>query len=407
MKNQIDKFFEVKNMFNFLKHHKEIFLIGFAFFNFCSIAVANVALALAVMTFLWLCHEEGLQLEEEYKPYFYVVGLFFAMLLLSALASESVEGNLKLWIENWAWRFMLFVIPVFSLKRAEQVQKVVYAAIAGIVLSDLYLFYQYFYLNADRPNGFYGHYMRMAGMFCEMLPVFVVILLSEMISTKQKIALALVTVLSIGGMLANGSRGASLACALSVLVVLFVLFLKKYKKQALVGMLCLACLAGVFFTNVKFSERAISVTNISTDASNVARLYMWRGAVAMFHDNPLLGVGEGQYRTSVESKYLVPEQVVVFNHAHSIFFHELAVHGALGCGAMVIMFGSILWWNLKCFLKTNSFWALAAFASTLSLLIQGITEYNIGTSAVMKHYWLLLGCLVVLARLEGRGENNG
>ena len=28
--------------------------------------------------------------------------------------------------------------------------------------------------------------------------------------------------------------------------------------------------------------------------------------------------------------------------------------------------------------------------------MQGLTEYNFGNSAVMKSYWLLLGCMLVL-----------
>ncbi len=394
-------------MLNFLKRHKEIFIAGFALLNACSMAAANVALGLAVLTFLWLWWAEKLQLEEAYKPYFRVVGLYFGVLLLSALASSAPGENLKLWLESGPWRFLLFVLPVFTLNKKEQVQRVLYAAMAGLVISDLYLFYQYFCLNAVRPNGFYGHHMRMAGMFCEILPIFMVMLLGKGVPKDKKPLVGLVTILSIGGMLVNGSRGAWLACAVSAVVVFFLLFFKKYKKHALVGMLCLVCMSGVVFTNERLAVRAASVINISTDKSNMARLYMWRGAVAMFHDNPLLGVGEGQYRSSVETKYLVPKQVIVYNHAHSIIFHELAVHGGLGLGALMLMFGSILWWNLQGFFKNNSFWALAAFASTLCLLLQGLTEYNIGTSALMKHYWLLLGCLVVLARLESRGEADG
>ena len=36
------------------------------------------------------------------------------------------------------------------------------------------------------------------------------------------------------------------------------------------------------------------------------------------------------------------------------------------------------------------------FTFTLSLSLQGLTENNFGNSAVMKAFWLLLGCLLVL-----------
>ena len=35
--------------------------------------------------------------------------------------------------------------------------------------------------------------------------------------------------------------------------------------------------------------------------------------------------------------------------------------------------------------------------SSLALVLQGMTEYNFGNSAVMKSFWLVQGCLLVLS----------
>ena len=34
--------------------------------------------------------------------------------------------------------------------------------------------------------------------------------------------------------------------------------------------------------------------------------------------------------------------------------------------------------------------------SVIALMLQGLTEYNFGNSAVMKVFWLVQGCLVVM-----------
>lgn len=36
--------------------------------------------------------------------------------------------------------------------------------------------------------------------------------------------------------------------------------------------------------------------------------------------------------------------------------------------------------------------------STTALMLQGLTEYNFGNGAVMKIYWFVLACLIVLSR---------
>ncbi len=37
-------------------------------------------------------------------------------------------------------------------------------------------------------------------------------------------------------------------------------------------------------------------------------------------------------------------------------------------------------------------------ASALALVLQGLTEYNFGNGAVMKSFWLVQGCLLVLSQ---------
>ena len=44
-------------------------------------------------------------------------------------------------------------------------------------------------------------------------------------------------------------------------------------------------------------------------------------------------------------------------------------------------------------------------SATVCLLLQGFTEYNVGNSAVIKMYWLVLGLLVVLSELYKKETN--
>lgn len=390
-------------MLEWVKKHNEIFLASFAFLIFVSNVLANVAMGLAVAYFLYYCYKEKPVLTTEYKPYFFVVGIFFLAILLSAFASEAPLHSIKLWLERWPWRFMLFVMSVLGLKKAEQVKNVLYAAFAGLSVSCIYMIFQYFALNNDRPNGFYGSAMMMGGILCEILPILMVMLLTDKIKTHKR-ELMVVSFLAILGLLTNGTRGAWLACLFTSIFLLSMFLFRKYKKQVCIGLLCLLFVGGFVLVNERMSARLLSVTNTSTNLSNTARLYMWRGAVAIFNDNPIVGVGEGQYRKNVVDFYMVPGQGTAFDHAHSIVFHMLAVNGLVGFLSMLLMFGSILWWNLKNYLNNENIWSLAIFASTFTLLMQGLTEYNIGQASIMKLYWLLLGCLLVLAHSESKGE---
>ena len=84
-------------------------------------------------------------------------------------------------------------------------------------------------------------------------------------------------------------------------------------------------------------------------------------------------------------------------HAHSNIFQMLAENGIIGLFGYVFAFGYILLSGLKNYLFNKNPYSLMILGSTTALVLQGLTEYNFGNGAVMKIYWLVLACLIVLA----------
>ena len=84
----------------------------------------------------------------------------------------------------------------------------------------------------------------------------------------------------------------------------------------------------------------------------------------------------------------------------------LAENGIVGFAGFVIMFGYIIFKNLITWVKVKNVYALMIVSATVCLLLQGFTEYNVGNSAVIKMYWLILGLLVVLSEFYKKETNN-
>ena len=91
------------------------------------------------------------------------------------------------------------------------------------------------------------------------------------------------------------------------------------------------------------------------------------------------------------------ESIGKLTHAHNNFLQMLAENGLIGFAGYIFAFGFILWKNIKNYFLNKNPYALMIVGSTGALILQGLTEYNFGNGAVMKLYWLVLGCLVVLA----------
>ena len=80
----------------------------------------------------------------------------------------------------------------------------------------------------------------------------------------------------------------------------------------------------------------------------------------------------------------------------------LAENGIIGLFGYVFAFGYILWSGLKNYLFNKNPYTLMILGSTTALVLQGLTEYNFGNGAVMKIYWLVLACLVILANMYNK-----
>lgn len=71
-----------------------------------------------------------------------------------------------------------------------------------------------------------------------------------------------------------------------------------------------------------------------------------------------------------------------------------------GCCRSVSFLATLVLYGVSFWIKTKSVMAWIFLAVLLGIFTQGLTEYNMGNSAVMKLYWLLLGLCLQWMRLE-------
>ena len=165
-------------------------------------------------------------------------------------------------------------------------------------------------------------------------------------------------------------------------------------------MLCLALfiLAGAGLSQYKpFTDRLATITNTKYQ-SNTERLLIWNSAYTMFKDHPVLGVGLGQYKDNYQKKYISPKAKEPYlSHAHNNFLQMLAENGVVGFVGFLTLITCFIGYSFKRFWQERNPYALMMSMSTLALVLQGFTEYNFGNSAVMKSFWLVQGCLLVMS----------
>jgi O-antigen ligase len=157
-----------------------------------------------------------------------------------------------------------------------------------------------------------------------------------------------------------------------------------HRKRA--SMVFLACLlvAGVFLSSPIVRNRISRVGqdiqhHLRSDpgerwgrkySEHQDRFYMWRWAVALFLDHPLLGVGTGCYRQAI----LSGGGEVGVDHPHSNLLYMASSFGILG----LVVFGWLFWVLLRTGWRNRDRAAgFFVLSSSLVLLLGGITDTQI------------------------------
>lgn len=368
----------------------------FIFCSFLSIAAGNIFLGITTLIFIKQAVKNKVSFNElfaKYDGYRKAIGIFLIAIFLSAIFSGDILYGLKRWVDMWIWRMMPLVMTLCAVRHRSDAIELLQVSIVGFAVSCCCAIYQG--LNGDlRAAGFFGNPMTFAGWLCIFVPLLFLEAIENKIFNNKKYLSIFIFIVSFLALYYNGTRGAWLAVAI-ILGMLMIYYAVRNKKALVVSVSVILMLSIAVSTNDYFVKRVSSI-NIN-HSSNQERFLMWSSAWDMFKDNPLLGVGLGQYKDQYQNIYVSPlAKEPKLEHAHNNIMQMLAENGIIGTLGFLIMVGYIILNNLVNWFKSKEIFSLMIVASTTALLLQGLTEYNFGNSAIVKVYWFILGCLLVI-----------
>ena len=162
------------------------------------------------------------------------------------------------------------------------------------------------------------------------------------------------------------------------------------------------------------SEHVESISNVSSDASNLERLNRWKSAWGMFSDRPVFGYGPGTYAFEYapyqqsKDKTIISTNAGDGGNAHSEYLGPLSEQGALG---MVFMLGFIF---VVCVAavrvyksnlpKESRMIGLTAFMGLITYYLHGILNNFLDTDKASALFW---GLSVIILILDNKVRDLG
>ncbi|WP_337365914.1 O-antigen ligase family protein [Phascolarctobacterium sp.] len=367
-------------------------------FQRLSMAAGSIFWGISIALFLYLLHDahknDNLSdLGKNYYGYYKAIGIFFFCMLPSVLFSDATFVSTKKLFEMCVYRIMPFFMVTLFVTDKEWLKRIflIFIAITGI---DSFVALTQVFLGYDRGWGFGGNILNLASLLCVLMPILTVIILDNSFSKRTKDICKMTLILCLLGALAGKSRGAWLTLTVVLTIVSYTYVIKS--KKAVISLLAICVLlTGFFATSDTYKNRLISTANITTDASNISRILIWKSGYNMLKDHPIVGVGLDRFKEIYNSGYRLPEMQYDLPHSHNNIVQIAAESGLIGLFGFLYLAGYIFFTNFNEWRQTKNPYSLMLWGSWLGFMIFGMFDLIIDHSAVTKALWFLFGALLV------------
>ena len=357
-------------------------------------------------------------------PVAIVIYLMFIWMVVTAITSEMPVVSIK-FIVSRLW----FIIPSFFFcallfKKPKNIDWFIWLYIASLCIVVVYTTInhaKYGFTNETAHwvmSPFYNDHTAYGAALAIYLTLAITYSVLPGIKIGRRvIILGVVAILSLA-MVLSSCRAAWVSLAASLLVLLCVLFKIKFR-WILTTVLILTGLFIAFQHQIidalehnsqdasgDIVENIQSITNISTDASNLERINRWQSAFRLFAERPVFGWGPGTYQFVYAPYQMSKEKTIISTNAgdggnaHSEYIGPLAEQGVVGSLLVLTLVVTVVYTGLKAYSKAKNKKAkvlvLGATLAFFGYFVHGFLNNFLDTDKLAVPVWSCAALIVVI-----------
>ncbi len=295
-------------------------------------------------------------------PMTMIIGFQFLWILITSITSQYPLVSFKFMLARLWFVIPFYIFAIHLFRKRQNIRLFVWLYAIPLVIVIIYTTYQHSLWAFEENAGhwvmtpFYNDHTAYGAILALFVPVFVGITFTKSYSRIVRFFAIIVLLFLLMALYLSYCRAAWISLVIALMFYLIILFRIKFKY--IVFTLLLGGLIFYVFqfeildslsknkqgTSGNFMEHVQSMSNISTDASNLERLNRWSSALRMFRERPVFGFGPGTYQfeyapyQSSEEKTLISTNAGDRGNAHSEYIGPLAEEGLPGTLIVITLF---------------------------------------------------------------------
>ena len=372
-----------------------------------------------------LIYERNFDYKISRHPISIVIYLMFTWMIITTVTSEMPIVSIKFFVSR-----LWFIIPSYFLcarlfKDPKNINRFVWLYILGLIIVVFYTIYNHALHGFDGDTAhwvmspFYNDHTAYGAALAIYIVLCVAYLFMPNMKSSRRLGVIIALCILIVAIILSFCRASwiSLIAALGVLIC--VLLKIKFKYIAVFSVI----LIGLFFTfqqqifdslskndqdaSGNIAENIQSMTNITTDASNLERINRWNSAIRMFKERPIFGWGPGTYQfvyapfQESRNKTIISTNSGDMGNAHSEYIGTLSEQGVPGALLVVTIVVVFMYCGLMTYRRAkNRESKILVLAATLALFgyyIHGTLNNFLDTDKLAVPVW---SCMAIITAID-------
>lgn len=397
-----------------------------------SLPTEPIIFGIMIIFILKQLHKNTMNIEVMKHPITIAIIINLIWIFVTSVTSQIPIVSFKFLISRLWFVIAFYLIGTQLFKEYSNIKKFYWLYIIPLTLIIFYTLYNHYLLGFEEEpanyvmSPFYNDHTIYGAMLAMFLPALIFFMLNKTYSASIKFGAFLFLVIFIIALVFSYTRAAWLSLVAAFIVYLLLLLKIKFR-TILFAFIAISAFLFTFRTELvmkleknrqdasqDFDKHIESISNISTDASNLERLNRWNAAFRMFEERPVFGWGPGTYSFEYAPFQHSQERTIISTNmgdrgnAHSEYIGPLCESGVLGALTFLAIVIATLFTGFRLYytIKDNETkkLVLVTLLGFITYIVHGALNNFLDSDKASVPFW---GFIAMLVAIDVYHKNKG